>query len=294
MSWFSGPAIPDHLVKDFAYCQRVVRANSENFPVGSLLAPARLRPHIHAVYAYARLADDFADSSEGSSEEKLQKLDDWQRRLEAAEQGQADHPIFRALAYTLSTMQLPIDPLRDLLMAFRMDITCKHYDTTDELLEYCRYSANPVGRIVLLLAGYRDPQFMRYSDAICTALQLTNHWQDLGEDPWNGRPLYLPRQEMARFGVRESDIRQRRFSAAAADLMMHMISLTRDLYLKGEPLLTQVSWPLNLELGATWAGGMAVLERVEQMGGNTLRERPSLDKREKMGCLLRGLGRVCR
>ncbi|ABK42832.1 Squalene/phytoene synthase [Magnetococcus marinus MC-1] len=294
MSWFTGPTIPYHLLQDFDYCQRVVRANSENFPVGSLLAPARLRPHIHAVYAYARMADDFADSSEGSPKEKLQKLDDWQRRLEAAQRGEADHPVFRALAYTMQQMQLPIDPLRDLLMAFRMDITCKHYDTTQELLEYCRYSANPVGRIVLRLAGYRDETLMGYADAICTALQLTNHWQDLGEDPWNGRPLYLPREEMARFGVKEADILQRRFSAAAAELMMHLIAQTRALYLQGEPLLTKVSWPLNLELGATWAGGMAVLERIEQLGGNTLRERPSLDKRAKMGCLLRGLGRVCR
>nr|CRH07324.1 Putative Squalene/phytoene synthase [Candidatus Magnetococcus massalia] len=285
--------IPSALANDYAYCQDIVRANYENFPVGSLLAPARIRHHLHAVYAFARLADDIADTNGSDDDEKLTRLDEWERRLDEALHGRADHPIFRALGHTLRETGLSPEPLRNLLVAFRMDVTNKQYETLEELFLYCRYSANPVGRIVLHFGGYSDAGRLAQSDAICTALQLTNHWQDLSEDPWMGRPLYLPRQEMSRFGVAEETIRQRRFSPAVAELMLHLIDETRRLYREGEPLLKQVSWPLNLELSVIWSGGMAVLEQIEAMGGNTLRQRPSLDTRAKMGCLLRGLGKVC-
>ncbi|OSM01544.1 squalene synthase HpnC [Magnetofaba australis] len=290
MSTWGG--IPAAVAGDFDYCRQVVKSHPENFPVGSMLAPKSIRHHLHAVYAFARLADDFADMPGHSDDDKLQLLDDWDRRLEAATEGRADHPVFRALAHTLEETELPPELLRNLLVAFRMDVTNKRYDTIEQLDDYCRFSANPVGRIVLHLAGETDPELLPYSDAICTALQLTNHWQDLGQDPWKGRPLYIPREEMARFGVEESMILQRRFSAAAAEMMLSLTAETRALFDNGLPLLERVAWPLNMELAVTWEGGVAILERIEAMGGNTLRSRPSLDGAAKIRCLFNAVRRV--
>lgn len=281
--------IPSTLQDDYRYCREIVAGHEENFPVGSFLAPARMRAHLHAVYAFARTADDFADKPGRSDEERLRLLDDWERRLELAISGAPDHPIFRALAHTLQATELPIQLLADLLAAFRMDVEKKRYQTIRELDDYCRLSANPVGRIVLHLAGEASPEKNRWSDAICTALQLANHWQDLGEDPWNGRPLYLPEEEMARYGVTERMILERSFSAGAAEMMLQLVEETRALFRAGEPLIPAISWPLRLEMAVTWEGGMMILDKVEALGGNTLRTRPRLDKGDRRLLLWRGL-----
>ena len=286
--------IPFRLMGDFRYCRRITRQHAENFPVASMLAPRRIRPHLHAIYAFARLADDFADLPGREEAERLMLLDDWSRRLQLAANGQADHPIFRALAHVFQETGLPPDPLHHLLTAFRMDVTEKRYDTMDQLLEYCRYSANPVGRIVLHLAEEahagdlpEDNPKVRWSDAICTALQLTNHWQDLGQDAAQGRPLYLPRELMEGFGVSESMILERRFSASLAALMLQLVERTRELFLEGEPLLAAVQRPLRLELTLAWEAGMTLLARMEELGGNTLRTRPRLTRRQWLECLWR-------
>ncbi len=301
--------IPPHLVDDFRYCMEIVHSREENFPVASLLAPPRLRPFLYAVYAFARTADDFADLPERDDETRLQLLDDWSRRLLKAEAGQADHPIFRALAHVICATDLPTEPLHNLLIAFHMDVTNKRYDTMDELLEYCRYSANPVGRILLHLAGELPYEAgeralrgegddevarnkARYSDAICTALQLTNHWQDLGEDAWSGRPLYLPQEEMARFEVTEEMILKRRFSPGVGGLMLHLTAYTRDLFVTGDPLCRQVQWPLNLELAAISECGQALLNKIEARGGNTLRSRPRLSLWDRAVCFKNVLARA--
>ncbi|MBF0143749.1 MAG: squalene synthase HpnC [Magnetococcales bacterium] len=289
--------IPTRLAGDFRYCREVVGMHSENFPVGSLFAPRRIRPLLHAIYAFARTADDFADLPGRGGEARLLLLDDWSRRLEQAEAGRPDHPIFRALAYVFEVTDLPSDPLHELLIAFRMDVTNKRYDTMAELEQYCRYSANPIGRIVLHLAGQANlspgqrshPEIFAYSDAICTALQLTNHWQDLGEDPYSGRPLYLPRELMDRFGVTEEMILARRFSPAIGSLMLHLVSRTRSLFLAGEPLIRAVDWPLKLELAAIREGGMTILDHIEAAGGNTMRVRPHLSSWERANCFWRAL-----
>ena len=305
--------IPPDLLDDFRYCMEIVHSREENFPVASRLAPPRLRPYLYAVYAFARTADDFADLPGRDDDSRLQLLDDWSRRLLQAESGQADHPIFRALGHVIRTTDLPTEPLHNLLIAFHMDVTNKRYDTMAELLDYCHYSANPVGRIVLHLAGelpYKvGEQALRaaggaepsgsaegskayYSDAICTALQLTNHWQDLGQDAWSGRPLYLPMEEMARFDVREEMILKRRFSPTVGSLMLHLTAQTRALFLTGEPLRRQVGWPLNLELAAICECGQAVLDKIEAQGGNTLRMRPRLSLWDRAVCLKNVLARV--
>ena len=265
--------------------------------MASWLAPPRLRPMLHAVYAFARTADDFADLPGRDDAIRLQLLDDWSRRLVRAEEGRPDHPIFRALAHVIHTTGLPTVLLHDLLVAFRMDVTNKRYDTMEELLEYCRYSANPVGRIILHVAGevvltpgVDAGSKVHHADAICTALQLTNHWQDLGQDCWSGRPLYLPREEMARFAVSEEMILKRRFTPSLGSLMLHLIDHTQALYEAGRPLLTQVGWPLNLELAAIVEGGTAVLAKMEHTGGNTLRHRPTLSSWDKAACFWRVLG----
>lgn len=291
--------IPAALEADFRYCLEIVHSRKENFPVASILAPPHLRPLMYAIYAFARTADDFADLPGRDDATRLQLLDDWSRRLLQAEQGKPDHPIFRALAFVIETTNLPTAPLYDLLIAFRLDVTNKRYDTMAELLDYCRYSANPVGRIVLHLAGeitlepVRDASSkVQCSDAICTALQLTNHWQDLGQDPWSGRPLYLPLEEMLRFDVTEEMILKRRFTPSMGSLMLHLTAQTREFYNAGKPLLNQVRWPLNLELAAIMEGGQTVLAKIESCGGNTLRYRPKLSSWDRATCLWRVLTRL--
>ncbi|MEO5362562.1 MAG: phytoene/squalene synthase family protein [Magnetococcus sp. DMHC-8] len=308
---FAPSLIPPALAEDFRYCQEIVRSREENFPVASLLAPPRLRPFLYAVYAFARTADDFADLPGRDDDTRLQLLDDWSRRLMQAETGQPDHPIFRALAYVIRTTDLPSEPLHHLLIAFRMDVTNKRYDTMSDLLEYCRYSANPVGRIVLHLAGelaydageralrgeVRAEDRVERSkalcaDAICTALQLTNHWQDLGQDVWSGRPLYLPQEEMARFEVTEEMILKRRFSPTVGGLMLHLTAQARELFVIGEPLWQQVKWPLNLELAMIGECGRTVLDKIEARGGNTLRVRPRLSVWDRAVCFKNVLARI--
>ena len=268
--------------------------------MASMLAPPRLRPFFYAIYAFARTADDFADLPGRNEATRLQLLDDWSRRLLQVESGNPDHPIFRALAHVIKITHLPTKPLHDLLIAFHMDVTNKRYDTMDELLEYCSYSANPVGRVLLHLAGevnLADGQEnsgnkVLYSDAICTALQLTNHWQDLGQDVWHGLPLYLPLEEMARFDVTEEMILSRRFTPAMGGLMLHLTQQARGFYLSGTPLLNQVKWPLNLEIAAILEGGQTVLTKIESCGGNTLRFRPRLSTWDRLTCLGRVLVRM--
>jgi squalene synthase HpnC len=255
----------------FAHCEARVRRHYENFPVG-LWVPKDKRPYVHALYAFARAADDFADEAiyEGH---RAEKLDQWEERLHAAYRGQAEDPIFVALAETVRRLDIPKELLLDLLSAFRQDTVKQRYQTWDELLDYCRRSANPVGRLVLIVFGYRDPSLLPLSDAFCTALQLANHWQDLAVDVSRGR-IYVPRELLDRFSVREWDLNASVVTDGFRALMADLLARTRELFERGRPLCDRVGRDLRFELRLTWLGGSAILGRIEAVAYDVFRRRP--------------------
>jgi phytoene synthase len=255
----------------YAHCQARVRGHYENFPVG-LWVPREKRRYVHAVYAFARAADDFADERmyEGL---RAEKLDQWEARLHAAYEGRAEDPIFIALADTVRALDVPKELLLDLLSAFRQDVVKSRYATWEELLDYCRRSANPVGRLVLIVFGYRDPALAPLSDSICTALQLANHWQDLAVDLRQGR-IYAPAQLLDRFGVKEWDLNAGRVTEPFQGLMAELVSRTRALFRDGRPLCDRVGRDLRFEMRLTWLGGSGILDRIEAAGYDVFRRRP--------------------
>jgi squalene synthase HpnC len=255
----------------FAHCEARVRSHYENFPVG-LWVPKDKRRYLHALYAFARAADDFADEPiyEGL---RAEKLDEWEERLHAAYRGEAEDPIFVALAETVRRLDVPEPLLLDLLSAFRQDTVKQRYETWDELLDYCRRSAEPVGRLVLLVFGYRDPSLAPLSDALCTALQLANHWQDLAVDLRRGR-IYVPRELLDRFSVKEWDLNASRVNDDFRGLMAELVRRTRELFARGRPLCDRVGRDLRFELRLTWLGGRSILDLVEAAGYDVFRRRP--------------------
>ena len=257
----------------FAFCEQRVRAHYENFPVG-MMVPRAKRPYVHALYAYARAADDFADEPmyEGM---RAEKLDQWEARLHEAYEGRADDPIFIALAETVRALAIPKPMLLDLLSAFRQDTVKTRYESWDELLDYCRRSANPVGRLVLLVFDYRDPELALLSDRICTALQLANHWQDLAVDLARGR-IYAPHELRDLHGVKEWDLNAARVGPEFVALMQDLISRTRTLFLGGRPLVDRVGRDLRFEMRLTWLGGWTILDAIERAGYDVFRRRPRL------------------
>ena len=284
------------LRKAYAICREVAAAHGENFPVASLLLPRAMRPHVAAVYAFARTADDFADEGRRPPAERLRLLDGWRRRLrECAEAppspGQravtdADPgepaetaAIFLALGATIRDRALPVGLFDDLLAAFEQDVSVSRYDTWDDLLDYCRRSANPVGRLVLRIAGYADSDLDAYSDRVCTALQLTNFWQDLGIDFERGR-IYMPREEMLRHRAVDGDLGHPHASAPWRQTVAAAVGRTRGLFAAGRPVCDRVRGRLRVELRATWLGGMRILERLEATGFDPLASRPTLTARD--------------
>ena len=268
----------------YAECERLTRAHYENFPVASWLVPARMRPHIAALYAFARTADDFADEGRRAPEERVRLLDDWQRRLHACvmkgavENGDLRDPydqIFLALGATIRAHRLPVSLFDDLLSAFRQDITTHRYQTWDALLDYCRRSANPVGRLVLRIAGYEDAELDRSSDALCTALQLTNFWQDLDRDWQKGR-LYVPLEYVEACHAGTQDLDERRMSEPWRCALGSVTGRTRRLFDAGRHVCDGVSGRLRHELRMTWLGGMRILDSVERADYNVFTRRPAL------------------
>jgi phytoene synthase len=260
----------------YAECLLLAQSHYENFPVASRLMPARLRPHIAAIYAFARTADDFADEPGRDNDTRFRLLDDWQRRLHEAAAGRPEpEGAFLALADTIRRFDLPVALFDDLLSAFRQDITTTRYATWVDVLDYCRRSANPVGRLVLRLSGYRDDSLDRASDAVCTALQLANFWQDLAIDWPRGR-LYVPEEAWRRAGADPAALDQRRMTPEWAAALGECGRRTRALFAAGRPVCDGVSGRLRYELRATWLGGSRILDRLEQSGFDVFRERPAL------------------
>lgn len=256
----------------FRLCEERVRSHYENFPVG-LFVPRDKRRYVHALYAFARAADDFADEPRYEGH-RTQKIDEWEERLHATYRGDAEDPIFMALGETVRRLEIPEGLLLDLLSAFRQDTMKSRYETWEELLDYCRRSANPVGRLVLLVFGYRDPELATLSDSVCTALQLANHWQDLGIDLSRGR-IYAPREIMERHGLKEWDLNSRKVSDPFRGFMADLLARTRALFIQGRPLCDRVGKDLRFEMRLTWLGGSTILDRIEAVGYDVFRRRPS-------------------
>ena len=264
----------------FAHCEQRARQHYENFPVG-LFVPRDKQRYVHALYAFARVADDFADEEiyEGM---RRQKLDEWEARLHAAYLGQAEGPIFTALAETVTRLEIPKSLLLDLLSAFKQDTEKGRYENWDELLDYCRRSADPVGRLVLLVFGYRDDELLRLSDAICTGLQLANHWQDVAVDLRKDR-IYIPRELLATHGVPEWDLNAGCLTPGFTKLMQELIARTRGLFESGRSLCDRVKRDLRFEMRLTWLGGSGILDRIETNGYDVFRKRPSYGLGGKLG-----------
>ena len=318
----------------YAYCERLAREHYENFPVASRLLPAAIRPHIAAIYAFARRADDFADEPGLADAERLRLLDAWSARVHDAGRRTADPPatrgvaagssstdrggfpaqspeqdrarvafeergstaltapgqrgptplvedelIFRALEQTIRTHNLPGSLFDDLLSAFRQDVVTCRYRTWADVLDYCRRSANPVGRLVLRVAGYDDPALDAQSDAVCTALQLTNFWQDLAID-WERGRSYVPLEDRDRAGARDSDLDARRMTPEWQSALRAVARRTRDLFDAGRGVCDGVGGRLRWELRLTWAGGRRILHKTEAAGFDVFNDRPTLTPRD--------------
>ena len=274
----AGRASPPEVERAYRWCAGIARRHYENFPVASSLLPRRMRPAIAAIYAFARRADDFADEPGPSSAERLRLLDDWERRLLRGDApgpaADGDDLIFVALRDAIERHRLPVALFQDLLSAFRQDVRVARYETWQELFEYCRRSANPVGRLVLRTAGHEDAAMDAQSDAICTALQLTNFWQDLGVD-WRRGRLYLPAEERDRAGAAEADLAAGRWTPAWRAALAAACVRTRERFAAGRPLCDAVGGRLRWELRATWLGGARILDKVEA-AADPLRHRPRL------------------
>jgi squalene synthase HpnC len=269
----------------FAYCQRVALNHYENFTVGSWLLPRAIRRHVYAVYAFCRHVDDLGDEAAG---ERLTLLDDWQAELERCYHSAPRHPILVALQETIRRFAIPPQPFLKLIEANRMDQRTSRYPTFAELLNYCDHSANPVGHLFLYLFGYADAERQALADATCTALQLTNFWQDISVDLSKGR-VYIPQEDMARFGYPDEDLEQGIVNDSFRTLMAFEVGRTRELFAKGLGLLDVVDGRLKVDVKLFSLGGLAVLEALERNGYDAFRRRPRLSRWRKASLFVRGL-----
>jgi hydroxysqualene synthase len=272
----------------YAFCADVTQKHYENFPVASLFLPSEKRPFVQSIYAFARIADDFADEDNVDPQTRLQHLSGWENSLKLCYEGKAEHPIFIALADTVSKLSIPIEPLTDLLKAFRMDVTKNSYDNFDEVLQYCKYSANPVGRLVLLIFGYHDEEYFKFSDYICTALQLTNFYQDVAIDLQKNR-IYIPKDELIEYDYNEAELKKKVYNKQFENLMKLQVERTRKLFYEGAPLPLMVDKDLQLELKLVWFGGMAVLRKLEFRKYNVFKKQFKLNPINKIMIFLRAL-----
>ncbi len=269
------------------FCAALTRTHYENFTVVSWFLPRSLRQHFANVYAYCRVSDDLADEVQ-SNEESLQLLADWRGALEGMYRGEATHPVFVALWQTVQQFDIPPEPFGHLLDAFVQDRQKTWYENYDELLAYCRHSANPVGRLVLYLGGYRDEARQQLSDCTCTALQLTNFWQDVARD-WDKGRVYLPLDEMARFGVTAEQLADRRCDDNYRALLHFQVERTRKLFRQGLPLIDQLHGPLRRDVTLFSAGGWSILDLIAAQDFDTLTSRPELSKLSKAWLMVRAM-----
>ena len=275
-----------------AYCSHLARTHYENFSVATLLLPRRLTRHFHNVYAWCRWADDLGDET-GGGPHALELLRWWRQELFHCFQGQPQHPVTIALADTIRRFHLPMQPFLDLLFAFEQDQLIKRYASYAQLLEYCRHSANPVGRLVLYLCEVFDEDRAVLADHICTALQLTNFWQDVARDFACGR-IYVPEEDWQRFGYTRADWQARRFNLAFVNLMRFQVEWARDLFYRGFPLVERMPVELRPDIELFIQGGLAILRKIEQCNCNVWAQRPVLTPLDKVRLLVGVLGKRLR
>jgi squalene synthase HpnC len=291
--WSALPAayrIPDvapTLDEARAYCRRLAETHYENFHVATWFLPKALQPHFHSIYAYCRISDDLGDEVPDKSA-ALALLDLWGRELDACYEGRARHPVFVALAETICACAIPKTPFADLLIAFRQDQTVGRYATMNDVLGYCHYSANPVGRLVLYACGEVSEENFRLSDATCTALQLANFWQDVRVDFTKGR-IYIPQEDMRRFGVSDETIASGVATAEFRALMRHEVDYAHSLFEQGLPLIGRVNRSLALDLDLFSRGGLEILHAIERRGYDVLSARPAISKLTKLALAARAL-----
>jgi len=279
------PVTAPSLEEARAYCERLAKSHYENFSVASWFLPKRLRQHFYNVYAYCRISDDLGDEV-GDPQQSLELLDQWEAELNACYAGSPKHPVFVALAETVKQFSIPQHEFSDLLIAFRQDQTITRFETFDDILAYCRYSANPVGHLVLYLCGYSDADRQQLSDYTCTALQLANFWQDVFVDYGKGR-IYLPLEDLRRFGVTGGDIAQRRATPQFVAMMKFEVERARDWFARGLPLVKKVNRELAIDLELFSRGGQEILNAIERQGFDVLRARPEISKSRKLMLVLR-------
>jgi len=269
------------------YTRWLATHHYENFNVVSWLLPRRLHQHFYNVYAYCRWADDLADEV-SDPRQALELLDWWEEQLRNCYLGRASHTVFIALRPTIVECDIPVEPFSDLLKAFRQDQTVHRYADWKAVLDYCTYSANPVGRLVLYLCGHRDEERQLLSDSTCTALQLANFWQDVNRDLDKDR-IYIPLDRMKAHGVTEDFLFKRKFAPRYAGLMKDLVERTRPLFLRGLPLAEMVEPELRIDLELFSRGGLAVLDAIERIGYNTLEKRPAISRSAQVRLLGRAL-----
>jgi squalene synthase HpnC len=291
--WASLPSsyrMPDRtptLAEAQQYCRELAESHYENFHVASWLLPKRLRPHFHSIYAYCRISDDLGDEVANQAQ-ALALLNVWQEQLDACYRGEAKHPVFVALRETIRICDIPKEPFADLLTAFRQDQIVTRYASMGDVLGYCRYSANPVGRLVLYACGYRDGERFALSDETCSALQLANFWQDIREDFARGR-IYLPQDAMAAAGVDEMMLANGQATPAFRALMREQVAYTRAMFARGAKLIGMMDRELAVDLDLFTRGGLEILRAIEARNYDVLSARPTISKPRKALLLLHAL-----
>ena len=281
----SGIARQNDIKAAYEYCARLAKSHYENFTIASWLMPRAMRPSMHAIYAYARMADDFADE-----EHDLGKLDEWERELDLCYAGTPRHPVFVALADTVGRYDIPREPFDDLLVAVRSDVNFRGFDTLGEILaKYTRYSANPVGRLVLYLFGYRDTERQHLSDLVCSGLQLANFWQDVAIDLENNR-VYFPREDMRKFGVTSEMLARRTATSEFLALMQYEVRIAREMLQRGAELHRLVDRRLSRDLLMFAGGGLAILNAIARVDYDVFNRRPKLTKLDYLKLGLSALG----
>jgi squalene synthase HpnC len=281
------PAVAPTLEEARAYCKQLAETHYENFHVASWFLPRALRPHFHSIYAYCRISDDLGDEV-GDRSAALALLDLWGRELDACYEGRARHPVFVALSETIRACKIPKEPFADLLVAFRQDQTVTRFETMDDVLAYCRYSANPVGRLVLYACGEVSEESFRLSDATCSALQLANFWQDVRVDFEKDR-VYIPQADMRRFGVTDATIAAGVATPEFRALLRHEVGFGRGLFEQGLPLIGRVNRELALDLDLFSRGGLEILNAIEKQNFDVLSGRPAISKSTKFQLAFRAL-----